>query len=121
VSKGDRVFLDLGAANSDPSVFSNPNLVDIRRGRNNILFDDGIFAHIGEALTVKIVTETLCALFSLEGIHRGPGQSGILQRFKDISRPELSHAYLDDAQLISEIPGSMTVMYTPAQKYGGST
>ena len=116
VNKGDRVLLDLGQANSDPSVFPNPNVVDVRRGHHNILFDDGVFAHIGEALTVKIVTETLCAVFSLEGVHRGPGKSGTLHRFKDSNRPELSHAYLDDAQLISEAPGSMIVLYTPVKK-----
>ena len=112
VKKGDRVLLDLGEANTDSSVFPNAHVVDVRRGHEHILFDDGVFGHIGEALTVKIVTETLSAVFSLEEVHRGPGQSGTLQRFKAHDRPELSHAYLDDNQLISEIPGSLVVLYT---------
>jgi len=111
IAPGDRVFLDLANANLDPNVFANPQTVNVNRGAKGMLFDDSIFSHLGEGLTVKIVTEILRAVFNLDNLRRANGQSGVLQRFKDHTRPEISYAYLDNAQNITESPSSLVLLY----------
>jgi len=111
IKKDDRVFLDIAGANVDESVFAVAKTVNPSRGTKGCLAGDGLFTHIGEKLTIKIMTEVLRAVFSLENVRRAPGRSGKLKRFKEHSRPELRYAYLDQHQLISAWPTSLTIQY----------
>ncbi|KAG6813888.1 hypothetical protein H0H92_006295 [Tricholoma furcatifolium] len=110
VKQGDRVFLDLKDANSDASVFST-NTVDVTRKGKGVLSDDGVFSHLGQPLTVKILSETLRAIFSYDNVRRAPGQSGVLARFKDSTRPELAYAYLNKASSSSPWPTSLAILF----------
>ncbi|KAG7444916.1 heme peroxidase [Guyanagaster necrorhizus] len=68
---------------------------------------------LGEQLTVKILRETLRAVLGHPGICRGPGQSGVLNRFKieDKIRENLRYGYLDGDKQISPWPTSLIVQF----------
>jgi len=114
--KNDRVFLDIAASNVDASVIHNPQTVDIARSGMESLFADGAYSYLGEALTVKIVSEVTRAVFSFDGIRRAPGQSGCLTRFKDDTRLDICYAYVNNAQFVSEWPTSMSVQFNTLEK-----
>ncbi|KAG5723411.1 Psi-producing oxygenase C [Termitomyces sp. T112] len=115
--EGDRVFLDIKAANLDGGVFPSPNTVDLTRAGKNVIWGDGVFSHLGEPLTVKVLSEVLRAIFSYDNVRRAPGQSGILARFKEHSRPELAYSYVDDASFSSPWPTSLSILFdVPARK-----
>lgn len=63
IRAGDRLYLALGAANRDPSVFTNPDRVDIARPEtSNLPFGSGIHFCLGSALArmmVEVVLEHL--------------------------------------------------------------
>ncbi|KAF9466079.1 linoleate diol synthase [Collybia nuda] len=111
VKEGDRVFLNMARANTDESVFTSAQSINVARGTKGYLQVDSTFNHLGEGVTVKIMTEVLRAIFSLENVRRAPGQSGGLCRFKDHARPDLRFAYLDDKQYSSAWPTSMSIQY----------
>lgn len=60
-------------------------------------------------MTIRIVSEVLRGVFGLKNVRRAPGQSGALKRFEIPDRLELRYAYLNKAQLLSELPTSLTV------------
>ncbi|KAK0202651.1 linoleate diol synthase [Desarmillaria ectypa] len=68
---------------------------------------------LGEPLTVKILSETLRAVLSHPGICRGPGQSGVLNRFKieDKITENLRYGYLDSDLQVSPWPTSLIVRF----------
>ncbi|KAG6919504.1 hypothetical protein DXG01_005094 [Tephrocybe rancida] len=111
VKEGDRVFLDVGAVNLDEAVFSSANAVNTGRAGKNVLPGDGAFSHLGEKLTIKILSEVLRAVFSYDNVRRAPGQSGVLARFKEHSRPELAYAYIDHTSFSSPWPTSLSILY----------
>ncbi|KAG6860884.1 hypothetical protein C0995_006439 [Termitomyces sp. Mi166 len=110
VKEGERVFLDVKAANLDETVFSSVNPVDPSHTSKNMIRADGAFSHLGESLTVKVLSEGLRAIFSYDNVRRAPGQSGTLVRFKEYSRPELAYSYLDNASFSSPWPTSMSIL-----------
>ncbi|KAJ7180686.1 linoleate diol synthase [Mycena filopes] len=111
-NKGDRVFLDIGTTNLNSNVFPDPTLVDpSRHPKEGHLYGDGSFRYLGEALSLKIMSEVLRAVVTYKNIARAPGQSGTLKRFEDASRPDLRFAYLDDQKFASPWPTSMAVQY----------
>ncbi|TFK65591.1 linoleate diol synthase [Pluteus cervinus] len=114
VKANTRVFLDLAQANRNEQAFPNANNVDTRRTIDTILHGDGLFRNLGEALTIKITTQVLRAVYSYDNVNRAPGDSGRLQRFVDHTRPELNYAYLDKSQVVSPWPRSLTVKYDVA-------
>ncbi|KAK0205176.1 linoleate diol synthase [Desarmillaria ectypa] len=69
----------------------------------------GLSQCLGESLTVKILSETVRAVCSYPGICRGPGQSGVLRRFKieDNIRHQLRYGYLDNDKKVSPWPTSL--------------
>ncbi|KIM44733.1 hypothetical protein M413DRAFT_442688 [Hebeloma cylindrosporum] len=109
--KDDRIFLDVGSANCDSAVFTNATGIDVERSTKDRLYADGIFNYLGEGLTLKIVSQILRGILEFKNIRRAPGQSGVLQRYKHSSRPELSYAYLDKDQAPSAWPTSMSIQY----------
>ncbi|RDB20840.1 Linoleate 10R-lipoxygenase [Hypsizygus marmoreus] len=111
IKKGDRVFLNVAGANLDASVFPAPKAVDASRGTKVILHGDGSINHLGEEVTVKILSEVLHAIYGYENVRRAPGQSGVLKRFKDHARPDLRFAYLDGNQFTSAWPTSLSIQY----------
>ncbi|KAG6844776.1 hypothetical protein H0H87_003894 [Tephrocybe sp. NHM501043] len=108
VKEGDRVFLD-------EAVFASANVIDPARASKNVLQGDGTFSSVGQAVTVKVLSETLRAVFSYNDLRRAPGQSGVLPRFKEHTRPELAYAYLDKTSFSSPWPSSLTVLYEGAE------
>ncbi|KAJ7698801.1 linoleate diol synthase [Mycena metata] len=109
-NKGDRVFLDISTTNLNSEVFPDPTIVDPgRHPKEGHLYGDGSFRYLGEALSLKIMSEVLRAVFTCKNIARAPGQSGTLKRFQDESRPDLRFAYLDEHKFASPWPTSMAV------------
>ncbi|KAF8074859.1 linoleate diol synthase [Lyophyllum atratum] len=111
IKKDDRVFLNVADANLDEAVFASAKTANATRGGKGTLHGDGAFSHLGEQLTLKIMTEVLRAVFERDEVRRAPGQSGSLRRFKDYARPDLRFAYLDRNSLSSAWPTSMSIMY----------
>ncbi|KAJ7504371.1 linoleate diol synthase [Mycena galericulata] len=110
INKGDRVFLDLGAASLNGDVYSEPTTVDpTRKPKDGYLYGDGSFKYLGEAFSIKIMAEVLRAVYGYKNIARAPGQSGVLKRFHDESRTDLRFAYLNADKFISPWPTSMAV------------
>ena len=56
------------------------------------------------------MTHVLRGIFAIKDIKRAPGNSGVLNRFKDHDRPELNYAYLDEQKFISPWPNSLAVV-----------
>ncbi|KAF9047120.1 heme peroxidase [Hymenopellis radicata] len=70
----------------------------------------GVSKCLGDELTIKILAETLRAVFSLPGMCRGPGNSGALNRFL-VEHEELQYGYLDKEGKLTPWPSSMMVKY----------
>jgi cytochrome P450 len=110
--KDTRVFLDVGTANVNSGVFSDPTKVDpTRHPKEGYLHPDGCFKYLGEPFSVKVMSEVLRAVFGYKNIGRAPGQSGTLKRFKDETRRDLRFAYLDEEKFACPWPTSMAVQY----------
>ncbi|KAJ6619469.1 linoleate diol synthase [Mycena sp. CBHHK59/15] len=111
-AQGMRIFLDVATASLNSDVFAEPTIVDPGRNpKEGYLHGDGAFRSLGETLTAKIMSEVLHVVFGYKNVARAPGQSGILKRFKDDSRPDLRFAYLDQNKFTSPWPTSMAVQY----------
>ncbi|KAF9038426.1 linoleate diol synthase [Panaeolus papilionaceus] len=109
--QGDHVFLDVYSANVDDSVVINAAACEPTRSTDGRLVSDGFFRFLGEPLATTIVAETLRAVYTLNNVRRAPGQSGTLARFKHHTRPELMFAYLNNDQLLTEWPTSLSIQY----------
>lgn len=118
---GDKVFLDLAAANKEESAFPSPLKINTARDSKSSLHGDGLFCHFGEQLTTKIIGRVLEAIYTFDKIRRAPGRSGVLPRFRSTSHLQLHYAYLDASQLCSPWPTSLTLLYdaTPSQSKDG--
>ncbi|KAJ3920728.1 linoleate diol synthase [Lentinula edodes] len=114
IQKDGRVFLDIYAAGRNDQVFPQPDTVNARRDQSGktYIISDGISRCLGEDITVKIMTHVLRGIFAIKDIQRAPGNSGVLNRFKDHDRPELNYAYLDENKFVTPWPNSLSVVYT---------
>jgi linoleate 10R-lipoxygenase len=111
-NKDTRLFLDVGTANLNIGIFENPTVVDpSRHPKQGYLHPDGCFKYLGEAFSVRIMTEVLRVVFGYKNIARAPGQSGSLKRFKDDARQDLRFSYLDEKKYATPWPTSMAVQY----------
>ncbi|KAJ2936955.1 hypothetical protein H1R20_g146, partial [Candolleomyces eurysporus] len=106
--KGDRVFLDIFKANQKKGP-------DVAHPAKDLLRAEGAFDYLGEPLTVEILAQVLRAVFEKDGLVRAPGHSGVLQKFKDDSRPECHYAYLNHGHSICEWPTSLSVLVSTFQ------
>ncbi|KAF5328311.1 hypothetical protein D9611_014635 [Ephemerocybe angulata] len=104
--KGDRLFLDIFAANQQKT---GPS---ISKPAQDLLRAEGAFEYLGEPLTVEIMSQILRAVFEKKDLARAPGDSGRIQRFQDASRPECHYAYLNHGHSIAEWPTSLTIMHS---------
>ncbi|KAJ2918617.1 hypothetical protein MD484_g1803, partial [Candolleomyces efflorescens] len=103
--KGDRIFVDIQEANSKRGP-------DAEHPPKDLLRAEGTFDYLGEPLTVELLAQVLRAVFEKGGLARAPGHSGVLQKFKDNSRPECHYAYLNHGHLVAEWPFSLSVLYS---------
>jgi cytochrome P450 len=116
VKQGERLFLNVAAANMNEDAFPNSHIVDTTRTpRERYLPKDGCFKVLGDELASKLMAEVLRAVVSLENVRRGPGQSGKLARFSDAALPVLHYAYLNEKMLQCPWPTSMVINYDVAQ------
>ncbi|KAJ7577084.1 linoleate diol synthase [Mycena floridula] len=111
VPKNTRVFVDVAGAGFDGKVFPEPQTVNLTRPGENYVSGSVTSRCFGEATTLKIVGEVLSAVFEMPSIQRAPGQSGVLKRFNDSTRPDLRFAYLDQAKRSGPWPTSMAVQF----------
>jgi len=111
VEAGERIFLDIHAANTHEKTFQNPRQPDPCRDKKAAFYADGLHKSLGEALTTKIMSEVLRAVFSFKNVRRAPGNSGQLQRFKDGDHPQLRYSYLGPDQFPTAWPASLTIEY----------
>jgi len=109
IAKDSTIFLDVYEACHDNEVFSNAAAVDLSRPASKYLTDIKYFRCLGQSLTIKVIGEVTRAVFVSPSLQRAPGKSGILKRYKDPSRQELNHAYLDQQQYSCPWPTSMVV------------
>ncbi|KAJ7155422.1 linoleate diol synthase [Mycena crocata] len=113
-NKDHRLFLDIGAAGLNGDIFADPTVVDPgRHPKAGYLYSDGSFTYLGETVSIKIMEGVLRAVFGYKNLVRAPGQSGVLKRFRDDSRPDLRFAYLNDEKFTSPWPTSMAVQVRP--------
>ncbi|KAG1881160.1 heme peroxidase [Suillus subluteus] len=116
VKQGQRLFLNVAAANMNEDAFPNPHILDATRApRERYLPKDGCFKVLGDELASTMMAEVLRAVLSLENVRRGPGQSGKLARFSDAALPVLHYAYLNEKMMQSPWPTSMIVNYDVAK------
>jgi len=112
VQRGERLFLDVAAANMNEDAFPNPTVLDTTRTpRERYLHGDGCFRVLGEDLASKIMAEVIRGIISFDNVRRGPGQSGKLPRFQDKAIPVLRYAYLNEKMMPSPWPTSMIINY----------
>ncbi|KAJ8594598.1 putative linoleate diol synthase [Rhizopogon salebrosus TDB-379] len=112
IRQGERLFLDVAAANMNEDAFPNPTTLDTTRtSRSRYLHGDGCFEILGEDLASKIMAEVLRGILSFDNVRRGPGQSGNLPRFEDKALPILRYAYLNEKMMPSAWPTSMVISY----------
>ncbi|KZO96936.1 heme peroxidase [Calocera viscosa TUFC12733] len=73
VHSGDRLWISMKNAQMDPTVFKDPETVDPFRDPKLCL---------GDQFTIKVMPYMLRAIFRLRGLKRGPGSSGVLNRYQ---------------------------------------
>jgi hypothetical protein len=108
---GDRVFLDLAKASSDPKVFQNPSVVDTTRAKAKYLVGDGSLGFLGPDFAPKVTAQVLSVILSLPNIRLGPGRSGKLNRFPDSADPLVRFGYLDPTGNQVPWPTSLVVQF----------
>ncbi|OCH96232.1 linoleate diol synthase [Obba rivulosa] len=107
-----RVFVNIHEASLDSHVFAHPRSVNPKRTpMRRYLFGDGSAKCIGPELSTKIQAHVVRAIFSLPHLQRGPGQSGILKRFKVNALQTSTYAYLSPTQQLSPWADSMVVKF----------
>ncbi|KAG0709341.1 heme peroxidase [Suillus ampliporus] len=112
VKQGQRLFLNVAAANMDEDAFPNPTVLDTTRApRERYLQDDGCLKVLGSDLALTMIAEATRGILSYENVRRGPGQSGRLARFHDPALPALRYAYLNEKMLHSPWPTSLVLNY----------
>jgi len=110
ILKGQRVFLDLAHANSDPIVFTDPTTVDVHReSKDNYLPWDGVTRSLGVELTTRIIRQVLRAVFEFDGLRRASGSSGMLKRYNIAEGSILRYEYLGAGNLPTPWPSSLLV------------
>ncbi|KIY63464.1 heme peroxidase, partial [Cylindrobasidium torrendii FP15055 ss-10] len=83
--------------------------------KTGIEWGQGVSRCLGNNVTVKLMTETLRAVFSFPGMVRGPGRSGVLKRFL-VNKEEMSWGYLDDQRKMTPWPTTMMMKFDSASK-----
>ncbi|KAG1746574.1 heme peroxidase [Suillus paluster] len=111
VKQGQRLFLDVAAANMNEDAFPNPTFLDTTRTRGRYLQDDGCLKVLGSDLALTMIAEVLRAVLTYDNVRRGPGQSGRLARFHDPAIPSLRYAYLNEKMAHSPWPTSLVFNY----------
>ncbi|KAI6041267.1 heme peroxidase, partial [Pisolithus marmoratus] len=112
VKEGDRLFLDIARANLNEEAFPNPTSFDAARTpRERYLRGEIAFRVVGADTATKLVVQVLRAILSFDNVRLGPGQSGKLARFPDKSLPQLRYVYLNEKQLRTPWPTSLTILY----------
>lgn len=80
ISKGESIFLMLGAANRDPDIFDEPNIFSpAKKRRNSLAFGTGVHVCIGAALVVSELEEIFATLL---------GAGFVLKPLYDINAPD---------------------------------
>ncbi|KAG6334671.1 hypothetical protein ID866_4420 [Astraeus odoratus] len=112
VKPGERLFVDIAKANVDEEAFPNPATFDSNRSpRERYLRGDIVFKVIGADIAPKPIVHAMRGILSFDNVRRGPTQSGKLPRFRDTSLPQYRHVYLNEKQLRSPWPTSLTILY----------
>jgi linoleate 10R-lipoxygenase len=82
--------------------------VDIHRESKTLyLTGDGIVRSLGAELTTMIVSQMLRAVFTFDGMRRGPGLSGTLKRHEVTTVNTIRHEYLGADNLPTVWPNTM--------------
>ncbi|KIM21654.1 hypothetical protein M408DRAFT_333328 [Serendipita vermifera MAFF 305830] len=112
VKKGDRIFVSLANANKDPKVFKNPNVVDPTRPKEQYSsFGHGEHVCLGEVFVDIMIPAVMRSVFSLKGLKRGPGSTGVIAKFKSDIHGTETDLYISNKGTVSPFPGSLLVEY----------
>jgi linoleate 10R-lipoxygenase len=89
-------------------VFPEPRTVNVyREPKDRYLTGDGVTRSLGVAITTKIMSQVLRAVFEFDGLCRGPALSGTLKRYKVAEVNTLRYEYLGSDQLPTAWPNTM--------------
>ncbi|KAI0792157.1 linoleate diol synthase [Abortiporus biennis] len=109
---GQRILVDISAANLDTKVFPQPKNIDpIRSPKERYLVGDGCERCLGHDLSTRIMSSVLLAVFGFPKIRRGPTQSGQLHRFKSDTIQTSNLVYLGRDQKPTPWTTSMVVQF----------
>jgi len=114
VQKGQQVFVSLQNADLDPTVFGkDPTVIDPTRPLKVYrIFGDGMHSCLGRWFTESVMPQVIRSIFTLKNIRRAPGQSGQLNRFRNVLYETTpSWLYLDVNGNITPWPASMMIQY----------
>jgi len=110
--RGDSLLLAIADCNLDPDIFPNPHSVDPRRPPTSYtLMGDGLHRCFTDDFVHSTMACAVRAVFQLTNIRRGPGQSGVLRRFRDTDGTTAQSRYLNSKQVITPFPTTLTLQY----------
>jgi len=100
LKKGERVFINLHAASHDPTVFPNPNELDIKRPMDSYIhLGHGPHQCLGLPMTKIALTTMLKEVAKLKGLRPALGAQGKVHKVEKKTRrndPYPYHAYLTE-------------------------
>jgi len=111
VNTGDLVYLNVASANLNERAFVEPTKIDHSRPKEHYIRGGVLTRTLGTELMSKIITKVLQAVFELNNVTRGPGQSGELKRFTCEVEGIKSYRYLDKDQKLSPWATSLVITY----------
>ncbi|EJU03113.1 linoelate diol synthase [Dacryopinax primogenitus] len=119
VHSGDRLWVSMKNAQMDPNVFKDPETVDPNRDPSlYLMFGGGSHAMhncLGDQFTIKVMPYMLRAIFRLKGLKRGPGSSGVLNRFEQDLWGTKQFMYISSQGVQEGLPtpwpGTMVLQY----------
>ncbi|PCH36246.1 linoleate diol synthase [Wolfiporia cocos MD-104 SS10] len=109
---GDTIFVDIASADLDNHVFADASQVNPHRSPvERYLVGDGAARCLGRELSSRIIAQVLRAVFSFRNVHRAPGQSGTLKRFKTDAQRTSTFLYLSEKQELTPWATSMVIQF----------
>ncbi|KAL8280766.1 hypothetical protein RQP46_006770 [Phenoliferia psychrophenolica] len=111
-NKGDMLFASIWSSGRDPSIFANPDAVDISRDPSLYqVFGDGMHNCLGSKLVRVAIVEVVREIFKLKNVRRAPGPGGNLYRSYETLAGTPIPTYMTPAATPSPFPTSLNVLY----------
>ncbi|KAM0748536.1 linoleate diol synthase [Meredithblackwellia eburnea MCA 4105] len=110
--KGDIIFPSMYYCNKDPTVFPNPDVVDVTRDEGIYrVFGAGIHNCLGSKLVKISMVAMIREVFKLKNLRRAPGPAGQLYRFTEHIADTPVEIYMSAQATIFPFPQNLSVVY----------